>query len=166
MDKSDNIPNHNANAFGVGVERKVQTEQTINKYHKHYTQNNDTTYSKRYVPNIKKHTSFKGKDFAQAFKPTSEKECTTTGYGSTQKVNPENITKTIRSGNFSRETLLSANMLKGFKELKPMVKLPPKQFHSHSPRNRLIEMRPPSNYHPFASPLKNKDSNRGKFRQV
>lgn len=30
-----------------------------------------------------------------------------------------------------------------------------KPFHSHSPRNRLIDHRPPS-YHPFASPLKPK----------
>lgn len=66
LDRNDSIINHNVNGFGV--ERKVQTEQTINKYQKHYTQNNDTTYAKRYVPNIKKHTSFKGQDLAQVFK--------------------------------------------------------------------------------------------------
>jgi hypothetical protein len=87
-----------------------------------------------------------------------EGEGTTTANESSQRINPENTNKTISNGKFSRETLLSAHNLKRFnKQMNPLVTskpLPARQFHSHSPRNRIIEMKPSSNYNAFASPLK------------
>ena len=83
--------------------------------------------------NVSKHPSFVGTN-----------RTALNGFKGALKVNPQNISKTIKQDTFSRETMLSANNLKRFNKqfIKPVMvekqQLPPRQFHSHSPRNRLI----------------------------